>query len=66
MNLRNVAKFGGQALAAGGTVKTLREARAEGDKLKLLDAIVHALAIATAVALIIRELREERAEHEED
>ncbi|HEX6195130.1 MAG TPA: hypothetical protein VFZ37_04435 [Jiangellaceae bacterium] len=65
MDMKNVVRLGGQALAAGGAVKSLRQARTEHDKLKLLDAIVHALAIATAVALIIRELREERAEQED-
>jgi hypothetical protein len=60
MDLRNVVKFGGQAFAVTGTVKALREARAEGDKLKMLDAVVHGLAIATALALIIRELKQQR------
>ena len=65
MDMRNVVKFGGQALAVGGTVKSLRQARADGDKLKMLDAIVHGLAIATAIALIIREVRQQRAERGE-
>lgn len=65
MDMKNVIRFGGQVFAVGGTVKALRQARAEGDKLKMLDAIVHGLAIATAVALIVREVRQQRAESEE-
>ena len=62
MDLRNAARFGGQAFAVGTTVKAVRQARAEGDKLKMFDAVIHGLAIATAIALIIRELRQQRAE----
>ena len=61
MNVRTLARFGGQALAVGAMWKSLRQARAEGDKLKLFDAILHALAIATAIALIVREVRQERS-----
>jgi flagellar biogenesis protein FliO len=61
VNVRTVARFGGQAVAVTAAVKSLRQARAEGDTLKLLDALVHALAIATAIALIVREVRQERS-----
>jgi uncharacterized RDD family membrane protein YckC len=61
MNIRTVARFSGQALAVGAMWKSLRQARADGDKLRILDAIVHALAIATAIALIVREVRQERS-----
>jgi chorismate synthase len=60
VDLRNVVKFGSQAFAVTGTVKALRQARAEGDKLKMLDAVVNGVAIATAVALIIREVKQQR------
>jgi hypothetical protein len=60
VNVRNLAKFGGQALAVGTTFRALRRARAEGDKLRMLDAIVNALAIATTIAILIREIRERR------
>jgi len=63
--MRSAARFGGQAFAVSGTVKALRQARAEGDKLKMLDAVIHGLAIATAIALIIREVRQQRAERGE-
>jgi hypothetical protein len=60
VNARNLAKFGGQALAVGTTFRSLRRARAEGDKLRMLDAIVNALAIATTIAILVREIRERR------
>lgn len=53
-------RFGGQALAVTGVVKSLRQARAEGDKLKMFDAVVHGLAIATAIALVVREVKKQR------
>ncbi len=61
MDIKTLARFGGQAIAVSAALKSLRQARAEGDKLKLLDAVVHALAIATAIALIVREVRQERS-----
>jgi hypothetical protein len=61
VNIRTLARFGGQAVAVSAAFKSLRQARAEGDKLKLLDAVIHALAIATAIALIVREVRQERS-----
>lgn len=38
-------------------VKQARLAKGEGDKLRLLDAVVSAAAIGTGVALLVRELR---------
>lgn len=38
-------------------VKQARKAKGEGDKLQLVDALVSAAAIATSVALLVRELR---------
>jgi hypothetical protein len=49
-------RIGGQALALGGIVSELRRAEAKGDKLQLLDAIVNVLPIATAIAMIVREI----------
>ncbi len=60
MELRTLFRFGGQAMAVTGIVKSLRQARAEDDKLKMIDAIVHGLAIATALALIVREIKQQR------
>jgi hypothetical protein len=43
-------------------VKQLKEARIEGDKLRLVDAVVSAAAIATGVALLAREIRRMNAD----
>lgn len=60
MDIRTIFRFGGQALAITGVVKSLRQARDEGDKLRMFDAAVHGLAIATAIALIVREAKKQR------
>lgn len=60
MDIRTLVRFGGQAMAVTSIVKSLRQARAEGDKLKMIDAVVHGLAIATALALIVREIKQQR------
>ncbi len=61
MNVRTMARFGGQAAAAGGAWKSLRQAREQDDKLKLFEAIVRALTVAITIALIVREIREQRS-----
>jgi len=60
VNIRNIARFGGQALAVGAAFRELRRARDEGDKLRIIDALVNALAIATTIAILIREIRGRR------
>ncbi|MEZ0090641.1 hypothetical protein [Streptacidiphilus sp. EB129] len=47
----------GSAYSAFGVVKDIRKARREGDTLKLVNAAVGALALATGTLLLIRELR---------
>ncbi|MGW8379572.1 hypothetical protein [Streptomyces sp. ODS28] len=49
--------IGTTLFGAVSVAKQAREARGEGDKLRLLDAAVSAAAIATGVALLVRELR---------
>jgi hypothetical protein len=61
VDVKMVARVGGHALMAGGAWRSLREAHAEGDRLRLLDAVVHALAVVTAIALFVRELQQERS-----
>lgn len=60
MQVKMIVRLGSQAFAVGGIVKSLREARAENDRLRMLDAVVHGLAIATTVALLVREIRQQR------
>jgi hypothetical protein len=62
VNIMNVARIGGQAMAVGALVREIRTARAEGDKLRLLDAVVNFLAVATTIAIIVREFRNRRAD----
>lgn len=49
--------IGSSLFGAVSVVKQLREARDERDRLRLVDAVVSAAAIATGVALLTRELR---------
>jgi hypothetical protein len=56
----NIAKIGGQVVAVVATLRSLRQAREEGDSLRAIDAIVNALAIATTIAILVREIRERR------
>ncbi len=61
MNIMNIARIGGQAMAVSSLVREIRRARAEGDKLRLLDAVVNFLAVATTIAIVIREIRNRRS-----
>ncbi|MFE3904663.1 hypothetical protein ACFXPY_31210 [Streptomyces sp. NPDC059153] len=49
--------IGSTAFGALGVVKQARKARSEHDTLRLIDAVVSAAAIATGVALLLRELK---------
>ena len=49
--------IGTTLFGAVSVVKQARKARYEHDKLQLVDAVVSAAAIATGVALLVRELR---------
>jgi hypothetical protein len=55
---RNVFRIGGRAFAVATIVRQLRQAQQDGDKLKVLDAVVNGLAILTALAILVREIRE--------
>ena len=66
MNIRNIARFAGQALAIGAFAREIRRARAEGDKLRLFDAAVNMLAIATTIAIVVREIRSRRDGSDQD
>ncbi|MER0448450.1 MULTISPECIES: hypothetical protein [unclassified Streptomyces] len=49
--------IGTTAFGAISVVKQAKKARTENDTLKLLDAVVSAAAIATGVAILLRELK---------
>ncbi|OIV36750.1 hypothetical protein BIV57_14525 [Mangrovactinospora gilvigrisea] len=53
----NYISIGSQAFGAVGIYKQAKKARFESDTLKLVDAVVSAAAVATGLALIIREMR---------
>lgn len=57
---KNLARLGSRGLAVTTIVRQLRKAREDGDTLRLLDALVNALALLTAVLIIVREIREHR------
>ncbi|WP_431042022.1 hypothetical protein ACQUSR_08960 [Streptomyces sp. P1-3] len=49
--------IGGTVFGAFGAYKQIKEARAEQDKLQLVDAVISAAAVVTTVALLVRELK---------
>lgn len=49
--------IGTSVFSAFGVAKQVKKAREEGDTLQLLDAVLSAAALATSVALLVRELR---------
>ncbi|MFJ2135070.1 hypothetical protein ACIP4W_00420 [Streptomyces sp. NPDC088846] len=49
--------IGTTAFGALGVIKQAKKARVERDTLRLIDAVVSAAAIATGVALLLRELK---------
>ncbi|HSK27873.1 MAG TPA: hypothetical protein VK894_13265 [Jiangellales bacterium] len=58
--LRGMGRLAGQVFALVTVVRAVRHARRDGDNLRLLDAVVNALAVATTVAILVRELKERR------
>ncbi|MBB5790541.1 hypothetical protein [Jiangella mangrovi] len=58
MNVKYLAKFGGSAMGAVGAARSLTKARREGDKLRMVDAVLSILSVAITIAIIVREIRE--------
>jgi hypothetical protein len=50
--------IGSTLFAAFSNIKKVRAARGEGDTLQLADAVLRVAAVATGVALLVRELRQ--------
>jgi hypothetical protein len=50
--------IGSTLFAAFSNVKKVRSARGEGDTLQLIDGLIRVAAVATGVALLVRELRQ--------
>ncbi|MDT0306804.1 hypothetical protein RM780_07485 [Streptomyces sp. DSM 44917] len=54
--------LGSTLFGAFGTVRRLKEARVEGDRLRFADALVSAAAVVTGIALLARDLRRMNSE----
>ncbi|SDU80835.1 hypothetical protein [Jiangella alkaliphila] len=63
MNVKYLAKFGGSALGAVGAARSLGKARREGDKLRMVDAVLSILSVAITIAIVVREIRESQEEN---
>ena len=63
MNVKYLAKFGGSAMGAVGAARSLTRARREGDKLRMVDAVLSILSVAITIAIIVREIREAQDEN---
>jgi hypothetical protein len=57
-NAKNLFTFVGTILAGRTAISRMREARADGDRLELLDALLHAAIVITGVLILVRQLRE--------
>ena len=51
--------IGSTLFAAFSNVKKVRSARGDGDTLQLIDGLIRVAAVATGVALLVRELRQQ-------
>ena len=55
---RSLLRLGGKAFAVSTIARQVSKARSDGDRLKMLDALLNAAALVTAVLIIVREIRE--------
>jgi hypothetical protein len=62
---RQMTRVATRAFALTSVLRQLGKARQDGDKLRVFDAAVNALAIVTAVIILVRELREQGGDVEE-
>jgi hypothetical protein len=62
MNIAAVARMVGQAMSARGSVREFKLARTENDRLRMVQAVVTGLSVALTVAIIVRELRQEKTQ----
>ena len=56
--------FGGQVGAALGAVRSIRDARAKGDKLALAHGVLSSAVLAVTAAIAVRSIRQAKAEDE--
>jgi hypothetical protein len=56
-NIKSAITFVGTVMAGGNALSRLRQAREDGDRLELLDALLNAAVLVTSTIIIIRRLR---------
>lgn len=61
MNVKYLAKFVGSAVGAGSALRSFARARRDNDRLKMLDALISVASVALTVAIVVREIREEKS-----
>jgi hypothetical protein len=61
-NVKSLVTIAGQVLVARTALSRLRQARGEGDRLELLDALVNVVALVSGTIVIIRRLRSGKEE----
>ena len=61
-NIKNIVTFVSIVMAGRTAVSRLRQAREDGDRLELVDALLNTVVLVTGTIIIIRRLR--RREHE--
>ena len=60
MNVKYLVKFASSAFGAVSAVRALTKARHEGDRLRMADAVISAASAAVAVAIVVRDMRDEK------
>ena len=56
-NVKNVITIVGQLLVARTALSRLRQARGDGDRMELADALINVIALVTGTLVIVRRLR---------
>ena len=56
-NIKNIVTFVSTVMAGRTAVSRLRQAREDGDRLELLDALLNTVVLVTGTIIIIRRLR---------
>lgn len=55
-NLKSIATVVGTVMSGRTALKRLRQARADGDRLELVDAVLNAVVLVTGTIIIVRRL----------
>ena len=60
MNVKYLVKCASSAFGAVSAVRALTKARHDGDRLRMADAVISAASAAIAVAIVVRDMRDEK------